>query len=388
MNTPRERYRFAIAALGWLIVLTLMIDWGYGAFSRRRHGLLSEWFGRIGQNMSDSEGRAWNRVHGRSRRAELMRWADLLGSADRLRTPARMLYGAYDGGFPDSFAGFDDLEERLRYRFPLVSFYTAWGDRPDEQFPARVAATIAEMGSVPFITWEPWVKDFEDRLRPELPRGAEREYGSLGAVARGDYDFYVEPWARAAAQYGRPILLRFAHEMNDPYRYPWGPQNGNRPEDFIAAWRHVHAVFQRAGARNVLWVWSPHVSMPWFEFYYPGDPYVDWLGAASLNYAESASWSHWWSTEQILGKAYPALEKLRKPIVLAEFGTLEAGGDEAQWYQDSLRYLSTHCPRVRAVVLFNQPHDSTLSATPLNWSPLDNSRACAILSRALNAPGR
>ena len=112
-----------------------------------------------------------------------------------------------------------------------------------------------------------------------------------GALESFYYDFYIVPWARAAAEYKHPLFLRFAHEMNDPYRYPWGPQNGNRPEDFVAAWKHVHLIFQKMGATNVLWVWSPHISMPWFEFYYPGPEFVDWIGVGVLNYGTIASWS-------------------------------------------------------------------------------------------------
>jgi hypothetical protein len=71
--------------------------------------------------------------------------------------------------------------------------------------------TISEMGSVPVITWEPWVVDFDRNVRSNLPPLAEREYASLRAIARGDYDFYIVPWARAAAAYGKPLFLRFAH---------------------------------------------------------------------------------------------------------------------------------------------------------------------------------
>jgi hypothetical protein len=39
---------------------------------------------------------------------------------------------------------------------------------------------------------------------------------SLAAIARGDYDFYIVTWAKAAAEYRKPLFLRFAHEMNDP----------------------------------------------------------------------------------------------------------------------------------------------------------------------------
>lgn len=291
----------------------------------------------------------------------------------------------YDGGFPASFAGLTNAEARLRYQFPIISIYQAWGDRPDQvRFPHRLVETIDRLGSAPMITWEPWVKDFDSRLRPNLPPVAEREYASLAAIARGDYDFYITAWAAEAAKFGRPIFLRFAHEMNDPYRYPWGPQNGNRPDDFIAAWKHVHLIFQKMNATNVLWVWSPHISMPWFEYYYPGDEWVDWVGIGILNYGTVAPWSRWWTFHQVLEKAYPALEKIGKPVMITEFGTLTAGGDARQWYVGAFHDMQDKYQGVRAVVFFNQTHDVTLSTEPLNWSPLQNVGATLIVRDQLS----
>ena len=86
-----------------------------------------------------------------------------------------------------------------------------------------------------------------------------------------------------------PLLLRFAHEMNADW-YPWdgvrasAPGTHDGPARYVAAWRHVHAVFAAAGATNVRWVWSPnHRSIPaaaWNDAarYYPGDDVVDWIG--------------------------------------------------------------------------------------------------------------
>ena len=328
---------------------------------------------RIGQSMSDAEGDAWQRTRHGSRRGEVLRAYPRLQSRAWLANPDRVLYGAYDGGLPQSFNGVDALESRLHYRFPIVSLYQAWGDRPDEAtFPRRAIETIDRLGSVPMVTWEPWVKDFDSSLRPNLPPAGEREYASLATIARGDYDFYITPWAVAAAEYKKPIFLRFAHEMNDPYRYPWGPQNGNRPDDFIAAWKHVHLIFQKINATNVLWVWSPHISMPWFEYYYPGPQWVDWVGTGILNYGDVAPWSRWWTFHQIIEKAYPTLRQLGKPIMITEFGTLTSGGDATQWYRQAFHDLHEKYTGVRSVVLFNQTSDVTLSTKPLDWSVLQS----------------
>ena len=266
----RSRYRIAFFALGWLIAIGILFQFGIGTGFQALFASLNERLRNVAQSFSNAEGDALRKVRQGSRSDYLAPMQPMLHSVTALRDPQTVLFGAYDGGFPNTFAGLEQLESAVRYKFPIVSFYVAWGDKPNQQFPTRMADTVSRMGSVPMITWEPWVVDFDERLRRNLPPQAEREYASLSAIARGEYDFYIVPWARAAAAYRKPFFLRFAHEMNDPYRYPWGPQNGNRPDDFIAAWKHVHLIFQKMSATNVLWVWSPHVSVPWFEYYYPG----------------------------------------------------------------------------------------------------------------------
>ena len=331
MKQQKSRYKLAFFALGWLIAAGVVFQLLIGTGFQKVFTAIDERMSRVAQFFSDRQGRAMRQARQTSRSEYLEPMHTTLNSMTALRSPQSMLFGIYDGGFPNTFAGMEQLEAQLNYKFPIISFYSAWGDKPTQQFPLRMVETIHKMGSVPMITWEPWVVDFDVRLRSNLPPVAEREYASLAAIAKGEYDFFIVPWAKAAAAVRHPIFIRFAHEMNDPYRYPWGPQNGNRPEDFIAAWKHVHVVFQKMGATNVLWVWSPHISMPWFEYYYPGPEYVDWIGVGVLNYGTIASWSRWWSFHQILEKAYPQLLRMQKPVMISEFGTLAQGGDMTEW---------------------------------------------------------
>lgn len=381
--TPKRLYLTVFFALGWLLAIGVAFQFGLasavGAAYRKAASRL-DW---ISQRASDAEGAALTNVRQNARRDYLEPMKPVLESVAALKNPQRMLFGAYDGGFPRDTSGFSKLETQVRYRFPIISFYSAWGDQPDQQFPVRMVETIDRLGSVPMITWEPWVTDFDARLRPNLPSKADREYASLAAIAKGEYDFYVSPWAEAAARFGKPIFLRFAHEMNDPYRYPWGPQNGNRPDDFIAAWRRVHDIFQKRGATNVIWVWSPHISMPWFEYYYPGDHVVDWVGMGILNYGTVASWSRWWSLHQILDKAYPTLAKFNKPMMIAELGTLAQGGDVLVWYQQAFYQLEHTYGRVRSIIFFNQANDVTMSSYPLNWTVGQDPRAAEFVAKEL-----
>jgi len=382
--TPRRRLELALFFLGWFLALGTLFRWVSTASLRvtltRLRGSLES----LERGASELEGRLVHRARGVARRDLLKKRFPALGDAAALRSPQRLLWGAFDGGLPQTMEGFAALERQLDTAFPLVAVYQAWGDRPEHHFPEALLSTIDKLGSVPVLTWEPWVVDFDPELRTHLPPPSRRELASLAAIARGDYDFHVVKWAEEAARWGRPLFIRFAHEMNDPYRYPWGPQNGNRAEDFVAAWRHVHLLFEKKGAKNVLWIWSPHPSMPWLEYYYPGNDVVDWVGLGALNYGTVASWSRWWSFDDIVGRAYPVVASFGKPVMLTEFASLERGGDPASWYAAARVSLEKGYPAVKGVILFNQSHDDTLGGGALDWSPLACSSCISVLRSWVN----
>lgn len=89
-------------------------------------------------------------------------------------------------------------------------------------------------------------------------------------------DAYLRQFARDAKASEMPIFLRFAGEMNGD----WVKWNGN-PQEYIRAFRTVSRVMKEE-APNVAMVWSPS-ELPQgskMHDYYPGDDYVDWVGAS------------------------------------------------------------------------------------------------------------
>jgi hypothetical protein len=331
----------------------------------------------------DLEGALMDRVRGNDRRLAL---ADLQRQIRRgpgaFRAPTRMLFGAYDGALPASIAGIERLEAGLGRPFEIASVYQAWGDRTEDLFPRQLLEQVYAIGSIPMITWEPWVSVFDGGLRTHLPPMPAREIRSLAAIASGEYNFHIRPWALAAKQMGKPLFLRFAHEMNNAYRYPWGPQNGNTAADYIAAWRQVQQVFREVGATNVVWVWSPHIGRDDFDAFYPGDDGVDWVASGVLNYGTATPWSRWWSFDELLGPHYPQLARHGRPILIAEFATLATGGDRAVWYREAFDALPRY-PLVRALVFFHQTADTTTSTEPLNWGILDSPPAVAAVAAGI-----
>jgi beta-mannanase len=263
--------------------------------------------------------------------------------------------GVYRPAYPDNLSSVVDYEQAAGKKMTIVHWYALWGGWKSA-FSASDLDAVTRRGSVPMITWEPWAGQARD------PAWSLRD-----AILSGRNDAYIDSWARGMAAYGRPVLLRFAHEMH-AQSYPWAVGvNGNTDDEYVAAWRHIHGIFERAGASNVQWVWNPNTvwggsapaadHLARWQRLYPGDAYVDWTGLDLYNTGPSLDWGapYWRSFESVLREPYSAMNSLaRKPILLAEVGSTEVGGDKAAWIaaglsQDTLaRY-----PNVRAVVWFD-----------------------------------
>ena len=82
-------------------------------------------------------------------------------------------------------------------------------------------------------------------------REVRREPAHVRAAARSrraPTTPYITRFATAIRDQSWPVAIRFAHEMNGNW-YPWSEsRSGNRPGDYVQAWRHVHDIFTRVGA--------------------------------------------------------------------------------------------------------------------------------------------
>ncbi|MBS1739758.1 MAG: hypothetical protein JST88_04350 [Bacteroidetes bacterium] len=317
-------------------------------------------------------------------RADKLSWLKpYFSSKEKVRNPSDFLFGAYDNRSENSFLPNIELEDSLHTQFPLIHVYTAWGSKAEQQFPTKQVNDIITLGSIPVITWEPWLVSFDDQKQERLRPASERDKNGLSDIANGVYDFYLSNWAHQAQKIHAPILLRFGHEMNDPYRYPWGPQNNN-PADFVAAWKHVHQVFNQEGATNVVWIWSPHPAFGFFDEYYPGNNYVDYIGIGTLNYGPIAAWAKWWSFDDIFGQHYNALNQFKKPILLTEFASLSYGGNRSKWYAEALKNIPTKYPSVKGLLFFHFNADNTTTQQVLDWSIVNDPKTLAAIRKEVN----
>lgn len=246
-------------------------------------------------------------------------------------------FGAYLPKVERDPARLDAFARQVGRKPVLVSYYKPWDYVP---FEADELEGVWERGAVPIVTWEPL--SYAGRSFP------------LAQIQRGRFDPYIRESADAARRWGKPILVRLTHEMNGDW-YPWARGvEGNTSYRLRAVWRRVVDIFRNRGADNVQWVWTPNVNtggqFP-FRDLYPGDGWVDWVGFDGFNWAPDGEWN---SLTEIVDNTYEEMAKLTKrPMILAETGSNEEGGDKAQWLTSALEAEIPKLQRIRAVVWFN-----------------------------------
>jgi len=372
-------YRFSFI-LGVLII-SIIIVLGFVFIGDKSKGPISEVLNKLESKVIDIESDYLLSQREPVRSKELEWFLPYKNNKDLLLRPDTILWGIYDNHYQKSFENIISLEDKLSFASPLIQIYIAWGDKPHEQFPLKYVKAINNLGSIPFITWEPWLNDFE-RSKYGLKEKSDPNVKGLIDINNGDYDFYINRWALALKEYGNTVFIRLGHEMNDPYRYPWGPQN-NKPEDFINAWRHVVQRFRSMEVDNVIWVWSPHPAYKMYMEYYPGNEYVDWVGVGALNYGTVALWSKWWTFDEIFGNYYDELSAFNKPIIITEFGSLAVGGNRNDWYYEALNKLPQNYHMVKSVIFYNNDSDNTTLSKTLDWSLNSDSLSRASVLKAI-----
>lgn len=266
--------------------------------------------------------------------------------------PQPIALGVYTPQSPKP-AEFQQFATQVGRTPSIVMWYQPWSQ---PLFYYSQMQMVAEDGATPLITWD-----------PELQGGVGIP---LSQIVDGDYDSYIEAQAQAAKTWGITIYVRFGHEMNlpgSPFRTDY---NGNTPQLFVEAWRHVVSIFRSEGATNVKWVWSPNANCAGkcpFQAYYPGNRWVDWVALDGYNYA-SVDGIPWMSFDQTFQSSYDQLTALTdKPIMIAETASTSVGGDKAAWITQALtKTLPDDMPLVRAIVWFdiNKETDWQVNSSP------------------------
>jgi beta-mannanase len=247
------------------------------------------------------------------------------------------LTGAFLADAPKSYS-IEKFSIDYGKRPALILTFLDWGAFPDE----NVVRDVYDRGGILVVTWEPW-------------QAKEKKAVDYDAILDGKANVYIREVALKLKSIGKPVFLRFAHEMNGDW-YPWSGQKIGS-EKYQHLFRYVRKIFDEVRAENVRWVFSINAeNIPQENVYrdcYPGDRFVDYIGLDGYNWGTTQSWSRWKSFRDIFSGIYEdVVRRYKKPVIISEFSSSSAGGDKALWIEDALQTMR-RMPDVKGFILFN-----------------------------------
>ena len=247
------------------------------------------------------------------------------------------------GAFP---AGFEEASRQLECALPALSVHPEMGAETVSPISRRTQcarrACAARYRSSP-----------GNRGRaPFRNCAATRNSDATGASARR---FCVASstttWnatRKKSANFGDPVLICFAPRADDPAS-PWSATGGNTPEKFVQAWIYVVSIFDKMGAANAGWVWSPSSSTE-LDSRFPGRYYVDWINLPAFNKGKAAGGQ--WHEFADLYKPYRGkILEWKLPVMLTDFGSTGQGGSAARWIANACSGIAQNFPEIRGLVL-------------------------------------
>lgn len=287
----------------------------------------------------------------------------------KVLAPSKGLYaGVFEPPAPFGMSKLNSYEKKYRKRAAIVMWYQSWPPDGFSDFRTDEINALLRRGTIPLITWEPWEPG--GYLHYQSNQANQPPY-RLKRIIAGDFDDYIRSWARGAKAVDGPIMLRPFHEMNG-YWYPWGgTANGNKPSEFVVAWRHMHDIFVEEGATNVTWVWSinrnsvPDTYANRFAAYYPGDAYVDWTSISGFNWRRTATNPRGSSFTALYSKPLAYLASRKKPIVLSEIACNSSVVGKDAWIRDAYTQLLANRREVKGIVYYDHREVGTLGTQ--NW---------------------
>ncbi len=214
------------------------------------------------------------------------------------------------------------FEDAIGARTHVVSVFVDMDRKP---INPNIIDKISQSGRAAMLNWEP--RSYAD------PLDHARRF-TAAAFTSGQHDSPLESWAKMIRDSGVAVYLRLGYEMNGNW-FPWG----QKPEPFKTIWKHVVDKFKSAGADNARWIFSPNhwPSPEKIADYYPGDEYVDVVGADAYD-KYSIYWKNAWHWTQLNFPPEALFNHINyylkqvaphKPLMVCEIGSgRESGRDD------------------------------------------------------------
>jgi hypothetical protein len=205
-----------------------------------------------------------------------------------------------------------------------------------------------------WLTSFPSVPEDNDLSAGRLPVESWNCQPSNAQIVAGAADALIQTRALGIKSFSHPVFLRYLWDMNVPAGslnrgacYDPGTDNPDgtfSASEFVAAWKHIRAIFASEGVTNVIWVWSPSATGVDPLPYYPGASEVDWVAFDAYDPNGAG-------VVPAVSAIYPTLAALGKPLLIAESGSLAS--NQAAFLQQAQAALPTQFPLVKGFMYYD-----------------------------------
>ncbi|MCI8554296.1 MAG: hypothetical protein HFJ80_05050 [Clostridiales bacterium] len=255
----------------------------------------------------------------------------------------------------------EELEEKMDYRFPIVSIYR----HVVHGFPTEAVQRVADAGRQLQFTYQ-----YTGTNNTDLSSGS-----AALEVYRGKWDDRLREIARGIRDYGKPVLFRLNNEMNTDWTSYSGLVCLLDPDIFIETWIRFYNIFEEEGVHNAIWICNPFdKSFPpcrWASFinYMPPAEYMHLIGVTGYCRGHNGFPS--------FRKIYQKIEDDYRPFfmdwpwIISEFGCASGDGTQLDEQEEWLRgmfdcYEQGLFSNIKAAVWFSAD-DLNPDGSILNW---------------------
>lgn len=191
-------------------------------------------------------------------------------------------------------------------------------------------------------------------------------------IAGSSLDAQIAVWAGKVKEWldmgeGRSLIIAPMQEMNG-YVEGWVPY-GYDPPNFKIGYEKIRSIVESTvtDPDKVRWAFSPNGwSAPPYGLadYYPGDEIVDIISFSTYNFGSHDEYNGWLeASEAVLPYVNEARDTIPgasdKPFLLAQTGSVTAGGDKNQWIRDLFTVVEED-PNLVGFIYFNKDQTNPL----------------------------
>lgn len=263
--------------------------------------------------------------------------------------PRSIIFGAVGGIVPTPPVAYRHTEAMLGTRLNAIRMFASW----DTAFPDATSRWARDSGRRVLLS-----------VKAQTTGGGAMQYRTIAGAQPGSAEYRsIVRWAGAVKAFRARLYFTFNHEPEAKA----SDASGSAAE-YVSAWRRVITAFRQQGVRNAdyLFIATAHGFKRTDERratrFYPGDAYVDDLGADAYN---------WYTCRAGIGTAWRSLTEIIEPfrqfgrlhpgkgLLLPEFASAEdpaSPGRKAQWVADARALFKrpTHA-QFEAVLAFYRP---------------------------------